>query len=539
MDREFPRQRASVILGAGGGVADLGNKYAVRAALPQLFDGIPAEAWERLPEWTEDSFPGFLLNVAAGRVANRFDLGGVNFTVDAACASSLAALAMARRELESGTSDMAIAGGVDTVQNPFGYLCFSKSQALSPTRRCRTVRRGRRRHRDQRGLAVVVLKRLADAERDGDRIYAVIKGVGGSSDGRGKGPDRTAAGGQMRALRRAYAHAGLRRRRSGLSRRTAPAPLPATAPRSATLLDASSARRAHGRDLRLGLGQVDDRPHQGAAGVAGMIKVALALHHKVLPPDARCQEAESQTSRSRSTLPEFGAAALGGPPGAPRRAGVSSFGFGGTNFHVVLEELHRGPARYPAVGDRRRVADRVAAVSGRACRGRRAGSAVSRPRSSAVPGPACVTWRAPAGRLPAATRAGRRRPQSSSPTSKRCRDALTALKDAIAAGKAVSDPAGAWYQPEAQANGKLAMVFPGQGSQYADIFRDLAVHLGPVRQEIERANAGPRWLLRSAAQREPLYRGPAFAPDGPKVHEIGRCWRTASPGQETAALGFR
>src|SRR6202011_1551652 len=118
-----------VILGAGGGIADLGQQYAFRSALAMYGIDPGPEVLERLPQWTEDSFPGLLVNVAAGRVANRFDLGGVNFTVDAACASSLAAVYLAARELTNRTSDAVIVGGVDTVQSPFGFLCFSKSQA--------------------------------------------------------------------------------------------------------------------------------------------------------------------------------------------------------------------------------------------------------------------------------------------------------------------------------------------------------------------------------------------------------------------------
>ncbi|NJN16595.1 MAG: hypothetical protein HC822_10130 [Oscillochloris sp.] len=207
-ERPFPRERSSVILGAGGGAGDLGERYAVRSALPSLIDPVPDELLERLPEWTEDSFPGILLNVIAGRIANRFDLGGVNYTVDAACASSLAAIALAVRELEAGSSDLVIAGGVDNVQNPFGFLCFSKTQALSA--------QGRSRPFDQQadgiviseGVAMVVLKRLADARRDGDRIYAVIKAVGGSSDGRDRSLTAPRPVGQARAIQRAYSKAG-------------------------------------------------------------------------------------------------------------------------------------------------------------------------------------------------------------------------------------------------------------------------------------------------------------------------------------------
>ena len=195
-----------------------------------------------MPEWTEDSFPGFLLNVAAGRVANRFDLGGANYTVDAACGSSLAAASLAVRELETGAADMVILGGVDTVQNPFTYLAFSKTQAFSPRGRCRPFDAAADGIVISEGVAVVVLKRLADAERDGDRIYAVIKGVGASSDGRARGltaPVRRGPGPGPRAgLRQGRAS---RRRRSATSRPTAPARPWATWSRS-TRLARSSAR---------------------------------------------------------------------------------------------------------------------------------------------------------------------------------------------------------------------------------------------------------------------------------------------------------
>src|SRR5205085_9601825 len=186
-DRPFNRERTSVILGASGGVGDLGFRYGIRAGLPMYFDSVSEGTLSRLPEWTEDSFAGVLMNVAAGRVANRLDLGGANFTVDAACASSLAAIYLAVRELETGASDMVLAGGVDTMQGPFAYVAFSKTQALSPQGRCRTFDESADGIAISEGLAMVVLKRRQDAERDGDRIYAVIRGIGASSDGRDKG----------------------------------------------------------------------------------------------------------------------------------------------------------------------------------------------------------------------------------------------------------------------------------------------------------------------------------------------------------------
>ena len=143
-ERPFPREKTAVVLGMGGGAAQLAMGYAFRSYLPMLDTVLPEggkqaiEACQGLlPEWTEDSFPGFLLNVTAGRIANRLNLGGANYTVDAACGSSLAAASLAVRELETGAADMVILGGVDTVQNPFTYLAFSKTQAFSPRGRCR------------------------------------------------------------------------------------------------------------------------------------------------------------------------------------------------------------------------------------------------------------------------------------------------------------------------------------------------------------------------------------------------------------------
>ncbi|HEY9823465.1 MAG TPA: beta-ketoacyl synthase N-terminal-like domain-containing protein, partial [Candidatus Sericytochromatia bacterium] len=205
---DFDREHTSVILGAGGGIADLGQQYATRSEIPRFVEAPSEQVWERLPEWTEESFPGLLLNVIAGRVANRFDLGGSNFTVDAACASSLAAIDLAVKELESGRSNIAIAGGVDTVQSPFAYLCFSKTQALSPRGRSRSFDKGADGIVISEGIAIVVLKRLADAERDGDRIYAVIKAVAGSSDGKALGMTAPLPAGQMRAVKRAFSKAG-------------------------------------------------------------------------------------------------------------------------------------------------------------------------------------------------------------------------------------------------------------------------------------------------------------------------------------------
>ena len=158
--------------------------------------------------WQEATFPGLLGNVVAGRIANRLNLGGTNCVCDAACASSLSALSMAVAELQLGHSDLVISGGVDTLNDIFMFLCFSKTPALSPTGDCRPFSDQADGTMLGEGLGMVALKRLEEAERDGDRIYAVIRGVGSSSDGRSKSVYAPVPAGQALALRRAYQLAG-------------------------------------------------------------------------------------------------------------------------------------------------------------------------------------------------------------------------------------------------------------------------------------------------------------------------------------------
>ncbi|HET8946241.1 MAG TPA: beta-ketoacyl synthase N-terminal-like domain-containing protein, partial [Candidatus Polarisedimenticolia bacterium] len=280
-DRHNPHKaRTSVILGVGGGAAELGGRYAFRSMLPRFFKRLPEEFLAELPEWTEDSFPGILLNVVAGRIANRFDLGGVNFTVDAACASSLAAIYLAARELATGASDMAIAGGCDTVQNPFGYLCFSKTGALSPRGRSRTFDASADGIAISEGHAAVVLKRRADAERDGDRIYAVLRGAAGGSDGRVMGLTAPHEAGQVRTLERAYAQAGFSPATVGLFEAHGTGTVVGDQTEARALASLLDAEGAAPQSVAIGSVKSMIGHTKCTAGVAGLIKTALALHHR-------------------------------------------------------------------------------------------------------------------------------------------------------------------------------------------------------------------------------------------------------------------
>ena len=152
-------------------------------------------------DWKESTFPGLLGNVVAGRIANRLNLGGTNCVSDAACASTMSALSMAVNELHLGDSDMVITGGVDTMNDIFMFMCFSKTPALSMSGDCRPFSDSADGTMLGEGIGMVALKRLSDAERDGDRVYAVIRGVGASSDGRSKSVYAPVSEGQAKALR--------------------------------------------------------------------------------------------------------------------------------------------------------------------------------------------------------------------------------------------------------------------------------------------------------------------------------------------------
>ncbi|MGW0663604.1 SDR family NAD(P)-dependent oxidoreductase [Streptodolium elevatio] len=342
--REFDRGRTSVVFGAEAGT-DLAGAYGFRSLYPAYFGDLPPDLDAQLPRPTEDSFPGVLANVIAGRIASRLDLGGVNYTVDAACAASLAALDLACKELVQGSSDVVLCGGVDTHNGINDYLMFSSVHALSPSGRCATFDASADGIALGEGAACLVLKRLADAERDGDRIYAVVKGVGGSSDGRSLGLTAPRPEGQRRALERAYARAGVSPAEIGLVEAHGTGTVVGDRAELETLTEVFTAHGAEPGGCALGSVKSQIGHTKCAAGLAGLIKAALALHHGVRPPTLHVREPNAAwDARTSPFFFDGQARPWSERDPARRRAGVSAFGFGGTNFHAVLAG-HAAPER--------------------------------------------------------------------------------------------------------------------------------------------------------------------------------------------------
>ncbi len=301
-------------------------------------------------QWQENSFPGLLGNVVAGRIANHLNLSGTNTVTDAACASSLSAIHTAVMELASGKCDISITGGVDSLSDIFMHMCFSKTGVLSHTSDAKPFSKDADGTVLGEGIGMLILKRLKDAQKDSDRIYAVIKGVGTSSDGRTSAVYAPEAKGQIKALNEAYREAGI-------------------TPSTVELVE------AHGTGTRVGdkvefnalqscfentsliknqtaIGSVKSMigHSKAAAGAAGIIKTALSLYNKVIPPTLKADDPDPELNINDSVFYLNATAKPWMPRDVhPRRAGISAFGFGGSNFHVVLEEYH--PVKTKAAWD--------------------------------------------------------------------------------------------------------------------------------------------------------------------------------------------
>lgn len=500
---ELPdRGRVSVILGSGG--LELMGEMSLRMSRPVLLkvlrargvaeaeaEAIWAEVADHGVPFQEATFPGLLTNIVAGRIANRFDLQGANCTVDAACASSLAALSLAIDDLALGRSDLSITGGVDTASGPMMHVCFSKTPGLSRTGDCRPFADDADGTVFGDGLAMFAVKRLADAERDGDRIYAVIRGLGSASDGRSRSIYAPLAAGQARALRRAYAAAGYGPDTVGLMEAHGTATAAGDAAEVAALREVFAASgRADRPWCALGSIKSQIGHTKAAAGALGLLKAALALHHKVLPPTIKVDRPNPQLELDTSPFYlDTAARPWLHVADHPRRASVSSFGFGGTNFHVTLEEYVPQSGGRPAARCLARPAELVVLSA-------------DSPQALVARATVLASELGARGSLAAVAR----RSQEEFSARAAARLAIVApdvagLGERLAAATAliaarpdapVSTPSGVHFGLGAD-GGRIAFLFPGQGAQYPGMSADLAMHFASVHAIWERVARMDLW----------------------------------------------
>ncbi len=353
-DQLGDRSRVGVIVGRGGyltpGLARLDQRIrtanqlvtTLRELLPDLDEArlheVRTAFQSRLgpdrPEAAIDLVP----NLTASRVANRLDLAGPAYTVDAACASSLVAIDHAVWELTAGRCDVVLAGGVHHCHDITLWSVFSQLGALSPSQQIRPFHRGADGILIGEGTGMVVLKRLADA--GDDRVYAVIRGSGVASDGRASSLMSPRADGQVQAIERAWQAAGLDPTEPGalgLLEAHGTATPAGDETELAALTRVFGAANGNGTDIGIGSVKSMIGHAMPAAGVAGLIKAALAVYHGVLPPTLHCEDPHRALAGSRfAPVTETRPWSTRGH--TMRRAGVDAFGFGGINAHTILEQ---------------------------------------------------------------------------------------------------------------------------------------------------------------------------------------------------------
>ncbi len=408
-----------------------------------------ARAVERVIPPRPFSAPGVLGNMCAAAIAQELDLHGPAYTLDAACASALVALADAATQLRTGHIDVALAGGAYLQLNPEHYIAFSRIGAMSNAGVCRPFDAQADGFVQGDGVGMVVLKRLDDAVRDGDRIYATLEGVAMNNDGRGDGPMAPVAEGQIEVIRAAWRDAGLDPARLGHLE----AHGTGTTVGDRTELEGLRAAFPGAHAVALGSAKANVGHTMSAAGIAGVLKAALAIHHQQIPPLANFEASNDDLPLSAAfRIPT----ALEPWTRADRLAGVSSFGFGGTNGHAVL-------GAPPEVAAAPEQAELVLLAA--------ADEASLRTYAAAIARAVRDDARATVAGVAAGLARRRRQAARAGIVARTVEDLLQAL-DALAAGSTL--PRHAHWGTAPSEPLRLAFLFPGQGAQRIGMLRDLA-----------------------------------------------------------------
>jgi acyl transferase domain-containing protein len=414
---------------------------------------------------------------ASGRLSYAFGFRGPSLTVDTACSSSLAAIHLAVRSIRDGESRLAVAGGVNVILLPHINIAYSQSRMMAADGRCKFGDASGDGYVRSEGAGLVVLKPLADAVADGDRIYAVIRGSALNNDGRSSGSMGTPSRlGQEELLRAAYADAGVSPGRVGYVEAHGTGTRVGDPVELAALTTVLKDGRAPDAPVYVGSVKTNIGHTEGAAGIAGLIKTALALQAGAIPPSLHCDVPNPAVpwSETPCTIP---GALLPWRDGTPRLAGVSGFGIAGTNGHVVLEAAPPAATRGAQPPAR---ALSLLPLSARSPEGLRALALRYADRLSAPDAPALadLAWNATTRRTALDHRAVFLA-ESAASMAERLRQ--------FAAGEAVAATATGVVQTGPRP--RLAFVLPGQGAQWIGMGRQLLAQEPAFRAALEQCDA--------------------------------------------------
>ncbi|WP_420978763.1 SDR family NAD(P)-dependent oxidoreductase [Burkholderia gladioli] len=430
------------------------------------------------------SATGNTLSIASNRVSYLFDLRGPSLSVDTACSSSLVALHQAVQALRSGETDMALAGGVNLLMHPFGFVSFSKASMLSPRGRCRAFDASGDGYVRAEGGAFVLLKPLERALADGDTIHAVIAGSGVNSDGYTQGGISVpGAATQAELLRSVYARAGVDPREVSYLEAHGTGTAVGDPIEARALIEVMSAGRPADKPLLIGSIKTNIGHLETASGMAGLLKAVLCLKHRAVPRSLHFQTPNPAIdfAGGRLRVVERYTELDGEHEDAPLTVGINSFGFGGTNAHVVLSSPPAGAdtprAEAVAAAPAARLSPLVLTV-----RSPQAFGALAARYLAVIEGGA--DWQSVA-----ATAARRRqwfihRLVIAPASVEEGRAALAAL-----AADATASPAGV-VRGEAPAEpGRVALVYSGNGCQWAGMGRQLYEESPLFRDALDEVDA--------------------------------------------------
>jgi phthiocerol/phenolphthiocerol synthesis type-I polyketide synthase B len=427
---------------------------------------------------------------SAGRISYLLGLRGPSLTLDTACSSSLAAVHLAVQSIRSGESDLALAGGASIILQPHISIAYSQSRMMAADGRCKFGDAGADGYVRSEGVALIVLKPLARARADGDRIHAVIRGSAVNNDGRSSGSMGTPSRiGQEELLRAAYADAGISPGRVGYVEAHGTGTLAGDPVELGALAAVLGEGRAPGSRALVGSVKTNLGHTEGTAGVAGLIKAALALEHGLIPASLNCTTLNPAIPWDAMPC-AIARTPVAWPEDAARIAGVSAFGIAGTNAHVVLAAAEVVAAPAPAVP----AGPMLLPLSARSPQALRAlaGRYADLLATDDAPALADVCWSA-------ATRRTALEYRAAFVATDRA-GMVEALRQYAGEDRAVPavDPA---------ARPKIAFVMPGQGAQWRGMARELMACEPKFRDALARCDAAARahvdWSILDQLAAEP------------------------------------